>query len=528
MLKVVAVSDKVHTAIDRLSHGVEKYHDNLDYTVCDVHPKRPDERQLYEFEKAARYADVIDWQYFRTAEMLRKRFDWLKDKKHILTHNNPYSIHESKWNNYDLNIGNNKSIYSDLKKITQTRVDYIPLAVSHEFWQFQRDYEPKKQVIMVANRIESKKGVLETAIACSELGIKLVLVGAISDMAYFQAVMATNTVQFYEQISDEQLRELYYESMLHVCNSADNFESGTLPILESMLTGVPVLTRKVGHVPDFYNEENLLIIDHDKDDVEKLTTDIYNAISDTKSLKNMREKAWNSIKHYNYERRAFAYQKIYRSVMFDDTESVSIIMPIINVGRDTLESLNGAVTQDYKNIEIIVVDDNKSETMRTENRRKIMDVGKTVSVPLRYIDNGKDDYGLARARNRGVIEATGDVLIFCDQRIKMDKNAVTTFMSELQKKTWLYGVKNGVKKDFVENFSCIRKDDFVTFGMFNERIDCYGGLSEETRVRARNQGITIRRIENAKAEALGRSKNKYTKKPDIIRAKNMLFKMGVQ
>lgn len=94
MLKVVAVVDKEGTAIDRMARGNGKYNDNLDYKVLAVHPKRPDAQQLAAFEVEAHNADIIDWQYFRTAEMLKGRYPWLKDKKQILTHHNPYSIHE--------------------------------------------------------------------------------------------------------------------------------------------------------------------------------------------------------------------------------------------------------------------------------------------------------------------------------------------------------------------------------------------------------------------------------------------------
>lgn len=536
MLKVVAVSDKVNTAIDRLCKGVAPYHDNINYVVCDVHPKRPDSEQLRRFEQASYDADIIDWQYFKTAEMLRKNCDWLKDKKHILTHNNPYSIHESNWNTYDIVVGNNQTMKKDLEKITASRLEYIPLTVDNNFWKFKREFEPKKQVIMVANRIEGKKGILPVAIACAELNIKLVLIGAISDRGYFDAIMATNFVDFYEQISDEKLRELYYESMLHVCNSVDNFESGTLPILEAMNCGVPVLTRKVGHVPDIYDGDNMFIIDHDNEDVEKLTDDILQAIGDKKKLKSIREKAWNSVKARNFERRAFAYQKLYRSVMYD-TEPVSVILPIASVDYLT-ETLNAIAKQTYKNIELIAVDDGINETLK----EYIIEFGKLVNFPVKYIrttrqasitssehqqNTDSKEYGLARARNEGAIEATGDVLVFCDQRIKMNPDAIEQFMRELQPQAWLYGYK-GVKKDFVENFSCVRKDDFVKFGMFSERMDCYGGLSEETRVRARGQGMVIRCIEKAVAEAQGSSKNKYTKKQEIIRAKNRLFKMLVQ
>ena len=529
MLKIVAVSDKVNTAIDRLCQGVKPYHDNIKYIVCDVHPKRPSPEQLEAFEKAAFDADIIDWQYFRTAEMLRAKYPWLEGKKHILTHNNPYSIKESNWNTYDVNVGNNKSIAADLKKITQSRVEYIPLTVDSDFWTFQREFEPKMQVVMVANRIESKKGILPVAIACAELNLKMVLVGAISDRDYMEAVMATHVVEYHDQISDQELRDLYHKSILHVCNSTDNFESGTLPILESMLCGVPVLTRKVGHVPDLYNEENMLIIDHDNEDVTKLVDDIHNAIADKKRLVKMREKAWNTAKSRNHERRAYAYQKLYRSVLFD-SEPVSVIVPITDTGERTMETLNAIANQTYKNIEIIVADDGTQH----DAEEAIEEFAKFVDIPVRYLytcgwDQFADevDYGLARARNEAAIYATGDVLVFLDQRIKMNPDAIEQFMLELQPKTWLYGTK-GVKKDFVENFSCVRREDFINFGMFSERMDCYGGLSQETRMRARNQGLQIRCIEKAKAVAQGSSKNKNTKKQEIIRAKNRLHKMGLE
>lgn len=524
MLKIVAVSDKVNTAIDRLCKGVKPYHDNLEYIVCDVHPKKPSAEQLQAFENAAFDADIIDWQYFRTAEMLRAKYDWLKSKKHILTHNNPYSIRESSWDTYDIVVGNNKSIVADLRRITQSRVEYVPLTVDTEFWEFQREFDPRKQVLMVANRIESKKGILPVAIACGELNISMCLVGAISDRGYFDAVMNTGAVRFYEQISDLQLRDLYYQSIIHVCNSVDNFESGTLPILESMLCGTPVLTRKVGHVPDLYNGDNMLMIDHDNDDVVKLVDDIYNAIADKKQLNKIREAAWNTAKSRSHQRRAYAYQKLYRSVLFDN-EPASVIVPITSVNEHTHETLNAIANQTYKNIEIVVVDDGGED----RTMEKVFEFAKFVDCPVRYLLTGgrTEDYQLAEARNEGAIHATGEVLVFCDQRIKMKPDAIEQFMRELQPKTWLYGTK-GVKKDFVENFSCIRKDDFMTFGMFCERMDAYGGLSEETRVRARKQGIQIRYIGGAEAQAQGSSKNKYTKKQDIIRSKNRLYLMGVQ
>ena len=517
MFKVVAISDKTGTAIDRLCKVVEPYHKNIKYVVIDVHPKRPDATQLARVEQECRTADVIDYQYFRTAEALRSRYDWLKDIPSVLTHNNPYSIKESDWNSYQAVIGNNKSITADLQKITSSRVEHIPIVVDPFFWQFNENYKFNKSVIMVANRIESKKGILPVALACKKLGIKMQLVGAISQPDYFREIIDTGVVHFAQECTDEELRAMYYEAGVHVCNSIDNFESGTMPILESIYCGVPVITRKIGHVPDFA-DDSIVINDHDSEDVDHLVDIIDKLLCDTKKLENMRQQAWYSIKHMNPERRAYMYQRLYRELL--DDEPVSVIVPVAGKEEVTRENLTAIANQTYKNVEIIVIDDGE-----VDQKKNIMDFADTVSIPVRYIRLGGKGYNLAKARNMGVVQATSDILVFADQRMILEPDCIETFVKNIKPNTWLYGNK-GVKKEFVENLSCIYRNDFVRFGMFNERINMYGGLSQETRVRARHQGINIEFIEEAKAMPRGKSSNKRIKKYEIMQMKNMLFKIG--
>jgi len=529
MLKVVCLVDKVNTALWRLAKVVEPYHKNIEYVVLDVHPKRPSQEQLARVEQECRTADIIDAQYFRTIELLRQKYEWLKDIPSVLTHNNPYSIKESDWNSYQAVVANNKSIKKDLEKITDTRLEHIPIVVDPFFWQFNDNYSFNKSVIMVANRIESKKGILPVALACKKLGIKMQLVGAISQPEYFKEIIDTGVVHFAQECTDEELRSMYYEAGVHVCNSIDNFESGTMPILESIYCGVPVITRKIGHVPDFA-DESIVINDHDPDDVEHLVklirSTLYEPLDSKKGtssktietkLQDMRQQAWYSIKHMNPERRAYMYQRLYRELL--DDEPVSVIVPVAGKEEITRETLTSIANQTHKNIEIIVIDDGE-----VDQEKNIIDFADTVSMPVRYIRLGGKGYNLAKARNMGAIESTSDILVFCDQRMVMDNDCVEQFAENLKLNTWLYGNK-GAKKDFIENLSCIYRNDFVRFGMFNERINMYGGLSQETRVRARHQGINIEFIENAKAMPRGKSSNKRIKKYEIMQMKNMLFKI---
>lgn len=521
MLRVVAVVDKVGTALDRLAKGVAPYMENLDYTVVDVHPKRPSEDQLKRFTEAAKDADIIDWQYYRTAEMLRATTPWLQDKKHLLTHNNPYSIHEGDWNTYDMVVANNETMYEDLGKITTSPLEYVPLTVDTDFWTYKREWKPNKNVIMVANRIESKKGILPVAIACGELGLKLILVGAVSDPEYMHSVAGTGSVEFHEQISDEELRQLYYKSTLHVCNSIDNYESGTLPILEAMLCGVPVLTRKIGHVPDLANGENMIVSEHDPESTVQMMELLKQAFADTNKLDQMRSKAWDSAKVRSHERRAYAYQLLYRKLMWPE-KSVSVIYPVCGNMELAKQTFQAIIDQDYPNLEVLICDDGHPEESLVG--LKALDTKKRL---VRYIHSGKGDYGLARARNMGIIEATGEILVFCDQRMLMQPNAVSELVANLQSKRWVYGDK-GAKKEFVENFSAIDRMELIRSGMFNERIDAYGGMSQEVRSRMKLQGFKLEYIDSAKAVPQGSSKKKHTKRQEIIKMKNKLWKMGLQ
>lgn len=520
MYRVISVCDKTDSAIDRLAKGLIPYMNGIDYHVVDVHPKRPDASQLQRFEDLARNADLIDFQYFRTAEMLRGRYEWLKTIPSILTHHNPYSITESTWDDYNVVIANNSTIFNDLKQITHSRTELIPNTIDPYFWTFNDDYKYERSVLMVANRIESKKGILPVAKACKEIGAKMYLVGAISDMNYFTEVMATGTVEFAQEITNEQLRTLYHKAGIHVCNSVDNFESGTLPMLEAIFCGVPVLTRDIGQVPDIKTDDNLVIQDSTPEDTERISTLLNEMFADKKKLDRMRNDAWISVKDRNNERRAYLYQRLYREI--NPQRSVSVIMPIADKPELTKKAVSAVLDQTYSNVELIVVDD--GDEKQSELIKQLQDFSQ---IPFKYIELADVGYNLAKARNLGIIESTSEILVFCDQRQVMGPNAIEEFVKELKPHKWLYGNK-GAKKEFIENFSCILRDDIVTMGMFNERITKYGGMSQECRSRARRQGFDTFYVESAKASPSGKSSNRWRKKMEILESKNLLWKVNLQ
>jgi glycosyltransferase involved in cell wall biosynthesis len=147
------------------------------------------------------------------------------------------------------------------------------------------------------------------------------------------------------------------------------------------------------------------------------------------------------------------------------------VLPIYDKPDIISKNLNAIASQTYKNIEVIVADDNAEEP----NADVVEDFAQFVGFPVRYIKTGlAGDYGLARARNEAIIEATGEILVFCDQRMIMNPDAIEYFVGRMKPKYWLYGNK-GAKKEFIENFSAVYRKEAIVAGMFNERINRYGG-----------------------------------------------------
>ena len=86
---------------------------------------------------------------------------------------------------------------------------------------------------------------------------------------------------------------------------------------------------------------------------------------------------------------------------------VSIIIPAYNAARFVKDAVDSAIKQPYENIEVIVVNDgSKDDTPILLNNISKRDK----RVKVIHKENG----GLSSARNRGILEASGDYICFLD------------------------------------------------------------------------------------------------------------------
>lgn len=88
-------------------------------------------------------------------------------------------------------------------------------------------------------------------------------------------------------------------------------------------------------------------------------------------------------------------------------DKISVIVPVYNIEEYISECIESVINQDYKNLQIILVDDGS-----TDKSGKICDDYKVIDERIEVIH--KKNGGLGSARNAGLARATGDFISFVD------------------------------------------------------------------------------------------------------------------
>ncbi len=327
--------------------------------------------------------------------------------------------------------------------------------------------------------------------------------------------------------SDEQVN-VYHEMACYVGNSVDNNESGTLGLLEAMSCGVPIITTPSGMAADIIeNGVNGIIVDFENYESLKKGIEIFFGMS-LEEKNDMREKAWNTVKLLNQDVMARRYEKLYYKTAYSQ-DLVSVIIPTCK-RADTLKNvLDAYAQQSYEPIElIVVVDDDMCDSAGKEYpyEEVLVEWSKNNEMPIKWKYTYNQGYGLAQARNTGIFMSGGNYLIFSDDRYVPEVMAVEMFINNLKKikkPSAVWGDKGAGKRDFMENFMAIRKKHIADAGMFNERINEYGGQSQEIRDRLRNLDFDLQYEAAAKATTQFGTHNKSKKRYEILHSKTKLF-----
>ena len=285
----------------------------------------------------------------------------------------------------------------------------------------------------------------------------------------------------------------------------------------SMWLGKPVLVSKSGGQAEMVAEsgKNGLIFDWDKegdfeDKLEQLLNmsdkelntmgknakkRIDSLCNEEDNLKMRREFFEDVIKNKNKEKTKFPFvEEVSRDKYIKEYDGekdlISVVIPYYKLGNIVDETVQSIKQSDYKNIEIVIVDDGNTEKEDIEALEKYKD---DKQVRIVSIPNG----GLANARNVGAQNAKGEFIAFLDADDKIDPtfySKAIKILHQYKNVSYVYSwVQNFEQNENVwptfnvhipyllcanmlAAFTVIRKNDFLNFG--KNRVELEYGMED--------------------------------------------------
>ena len=285
----------------------------------------------------------------------------------------------------------------------------------------------------------------------------------------------------------------------------------------SMWLGKPVLVSKSGGQAEMVQEsgKNGLIFDWEKDgdfeekleniltmDNEKLETmgkngqkRIYNLCNMDTNLKLRREFFEKVIKDKSKIKNKFPFieempKDNYKKEYNVKKDLLSVVIPYFNLAKTLPETIESIKNSEYKNFEIIIVNDGSTDKESIDILKKYENDAK---IKILNIDNK----GLANARNIGAEAAKGEFVAFIDADDKIDKTFYRRAIDILHQYSNVSYVFSWVQyfegssavwptfnihipyllcANMLAAYSVIRKNDFLNFG--KNRIKMEYGMED--------------------------------------------------
>jgi glycosyltransferase involved in cell wall biosynthesis len=249
--------------------------------------------------------------------------------------------------------------------------------------------------------------------------------------------------------TQEQMLEFYRKIDLYVCASLN--EGTPNPCLEAAACGVPILTTRVGNMPELIEPGvNGYFVERDMRDIaEKLRM----LRDDPELLNHLRSNARKAVLSWDWKVNAENYRKMFRERMQANENApaerktvpvtpeslplVSVIVPTHNRPDMLKYAIASILNQTYPNVEIVVVNDAGQpvdDVVAGLNMR-----GNIVS--LRHETNK----GLAAARNTGLRAARGKYVCYLDDDDLFFRDHVKMLVTALETSEYKAAHTNAVR-----------------------------------------------------------------------------------
>lgn len=529
-MKILLVDDVPEWGIGALTKSIERHAKHrFNITVVHVHPRSPDGEaiKLRTYIQSQGNFDLWVAMYWNSGSRLLDLVPELRDVPGIVSHQNHYALEKEKWDRYQKIVIPTKWGEDFLKDKYYGKVERIPYGIDLDRFSFIEDRIDDGKTIGYVGRVIEHKHLGEITLAAKKLGYRVLGTGYVDKPEYWQTV-DKEALDFHggvgrQNMNDAAIKDRLYEKMtVFVMYSTGEKETGTLPLLEAMARGVPVMSTSQGMARDLIEDGKNGIIFTEENFEEKLDMLMKNRELQEK----LRQEGWKTIRNYPEERMSLDNQKLWASMLANGKKTISIVIPTKNRPEQLMDSLVAIEAQQYPYAEVLVCDDG----LTTETAQVVKAAKAQMRTPVIHLRTSARPYGLSEARNLGIIEALGEIVVFLDDRLKLRPGALNSIAAcAMKPKVFYHGAKwaagfKSTKLGFIENFSWCLRRDIIEGGMFPEWLRSYGGISQEVRHRLSSQGWSFEYYSEAESEAMvGVPKNK--ERSQVWKSKNLLRKI---
>ncbi len=158
-----------------------------------------------------------------------------------------------------------------------------------------------------------------------------------------------------------------------------------------------------------------------------------------------------------------------------ENELISIVITTYKRADKIENAIKSVLNQTYKNLEIIIVDDNAKEPEERKRTKAIVEKYETI----RYIEN-KENLGGALSRNVGIDNAKGSFIAFLDDDDKYTKNKIEKqYKCYLEHKNdnpgliYCYCYRENINGEIIGNY----KNDYEGKRIYENMLNCIAGTS---------------------------------------------------
>lgn len=148
-------------------------------------------------------------------------------------------------------------------------------------------------------------------------------------------------------------------------------------------------------------------------------------------------------------------------------KKVSVVIPTYKRANLIAKTIDSVLNQTYKDIEIIIVDDNRLGSSEEIETKKALE--KYLVLPnVIYVKN-KENLGGALSRNAGIEKASGYFISFLDDDDQYQPTKTEVQVAEMLKNDWDFSVMDGSRYNSNDQFIDMKKQ-FFTNGMSHDEL----------------------------------------------------------